>query len=75
MRFNRNTIGSTLGLLILAALMTGCATARVVGSCPVLPAPPLAAVDALQAAKDSAVDIWVDALDRHYQKLDACAGR
>lgn len=72
MRSKMNTIVSTLGLLILAGLMTGCATGRVVGSCPALPAPPTAALDAMQSANDSAVDIWVDDLDRHYQKLDAC---
>lgn len=74
MRFNRNTIGSTLGLLILAGLMTGCATGRVVGSCPVLRPPPTAALDTLQSAGDDAIDAWVDDLDRHYQKLDACRG-
>ncbi len=42
---------------------------------PPLPPPPLAAVDALQAAGDSAVDAWAVALDRHYQKLDACTGK
>jgi len=72
MRSKLNTIGSTLGLLILAGLRTGCATGRVVGSCPVLPPPPSVALDTLQAAGDSAVDAWVDDLDRHYQKLDAC---
>lgn len=72
MRSKLNTIGSTLGLLILAGLMTGCATGRVVGSCPVLPPAPAAAIGALQAAGDSAVDAWADQLDRHYQKLDAC---
>lgn len=72
MRCRLNMIGSTLGLLILAGLMSGCATGRVVGSCPVLAPPPAAAVDALQAAGDSSVDAWADQLDRHYQKLDAC---
>lgn len=72
MRFKMNTTGSMLGLLTLTALMTGCASARVVGSCPVLPPPPVAAIDALEAAGNSAVDAWADALDRHYQKLDAC---
>ncbi len=74
MRFRKNMIGSMLGLLILAGLMTGCATGRVVGSCPPLAPPPLAAVDALQAAGDSSVDAWAVELDRHYQKLDACRG-
>lgn len=74
MRFRTNMIGSTLGLLILAGLMSGCASARVVGSCPALSAPPAAAVDALQAASDSAVDAWAIELDRHYQKLDSCRG-
>ena len=56
--------------------MSGCATVpKVAGSCPPLPLPPVAAVDALQAAQDSAVDAWVVALDRHYLKLDACAGK
>jgi hypothetical protein len=31
-------------------------------------------VDALQAAADGAVDAWVVALDRHYQKLAVCSG-
>ena len=74
MRYRMNMIGSMLGLLILAGLMTGCASARVASSCPVLPPPPLTAVDALQAANDSAVDAWAIELDRHYQKLDACRG-
>lgn len=67
-------IGSMLGLLTMAGLLTGCASARVVGSCPALPPPPLAAVNAMQAANDSAVDAWAIELDRHYQKLDACRG-
>lgn len=44
------------------------------GSCPPLPPPPVAAVDALQAAGNSAVDAWVIALDRHYDKLAVCLG-
>lgn len=73
MRCNRNTIVSTLGLLILTGLMTGCASVpKAVGSCPVLRPPPTAALDTLQAAGDGAIDAWVDDLDRHYQKLDAC---
>ena len=72
MRCNRNTIGSTLGLLILAGLMSACASGRVASSCPVLAPAPVAAVDALQAADNSAVDAWAVELDRHYQKLDAC---
>lgn len=75
MRCKRNTIGSMLGLLILAGLMTGCASGRVVGSCPALSAPPLAAVNALEAADDRAVDAWVVDLDRHYQKLDVCRSK
>ena len=75
MRSKLNTIVSTLGLLILAGLMSGCASGRVVGSCPVLPPAPLAALDAMQAAGDSAVDAWAVALDRHYQKLDACGAK
>jgi hypothetical protein len=74
MRSKTNTIVSTLGLLILTGLMTGCAAARVVGSCPVLPPAPPAAVDALQGAHNSAVDAWAVELDRHYQKLDSCRG-
>jgi len=76
MRSKRNMIVSTLGLLILTGLMSGlgaCSTTRVVGSCPMLAPPPLAAVDALQAAGDSAVDAWAVALDRHYAKLEACS--
>ncbi len=72
MRFKTNMIGSMLGLLTLTALMTGCASSRIAGSCPPLAPPPLAAVDALQAAGDSAVDAWAVELDRHYQKLAAC---
>lgn len=34
--------------------------------------PPNAAIDALEGAKNSAVDAWVVDLDRHMQKLDAC---
>ena len=74
MRSKTNMIGSMLGLLILAGLMTGCASARLAGSCPPLPPPPAAAVDALHAAGDSAVDAWAVDLDRHYRKLDACRG-
>lgn len=72
MRSRLNTIGSTLGLLILVGLMTGCASGRVVASCPALSPPPSTAIDALQSAGDGAVDAWVVDLDRHYQKLDAC---
>lgn len=61
---------------MLAGLMTACASVpKVAGSCPALPPPPAVAIDALQAAGDSAVDAWVDILDRHYDKLDACRGR
>lgn len=74
MRFRKNTTVSTLGLLILAGLMTGCASGRVVGSCPALSPPPMAAVDALQGAQNADVDAWVVALDRHYDKLAVCAG-
>lgn len=63
---------SIVALLILALPMTACASARVAGSCPPLAPPPVAAVDALQAAGDPAVDAWAVDLDRHYQKLDAC---
>lgn len=69
---------STARLLILLLPMTAlgaCTTTRVVGSCPPLAPPPLAAIDALQNAKDSAIDAWVVDLDRHYQKLSACSGR
>ncbi|MCY1561072.1 hypothetical protein D9M68_982850 [compost metagenome] len=72
MRFKTNTIVSTLGLLTLAWLMTACAPGRMVGSCPPLPPPPVAAVHALQAAGSSAVDAWAISLDRHYDKLAAC---
>jgi hypothetical protein len=34
----------------------------------------VAAVDALQAARDAAVDAWSVELDKHYQKLAACHG-
>jgi hypothetical protein len=67
----------TAKLSILTALMiacAGCQTTKVAGSCPSLAPPPVAAVDALRAVGDSAVDAWAIALDRHYQKLDACIG-
>ena len=66
---------STVRLSILLALTiacAGCQTTRTVGSCPSLTPPPVAAVDALQAAGNSAVDAWAVELDRHYQKLAAC---
>lgn len=75
MRSKMNTIVSTLALLMLAGLMTACASGRIVGSCPTLAPPPAAAVDALQGAGDSSVDAWAVALDRHYQKLAACVGK
>ena len=62
-------------LTALTIGLAGCQTTGVVGSCPTLAAPPKAAVAALRAAKNGAVDAWVVDLDRHYQKLDACAGR
>jgi len=67
----------TVRLSILLALTIGlgaCRTSGIAGSCPSLPPPPVAAVDALQAAGDSAVDAWAVALDRHYQKLAVCRG-
>lgn len=74
MRSKLNMTVSMLGLLMLTGLMSACA-ARVVGSCPVLAPPPLAAVDALQGANDANVDAWAVALDRHYDKLAVCAAR
>lgn len=71
MRFNSTMMKSTALLLILALPMTGCATVPI-SSCPPLSQPPVAAVDALQAAGNSAVDAWVVDLDRHYQKLEIC---
>lgn len=68
------SIASLLTLLLLTTGLGACQTTRTVGSCPVLPPPPVAAVDALQAAGNSAVDAWAVELDRHYQKLAACAG-
>lgn len=69
------TIRSTAALLMSTMLMTGCATVpKVAGNCPPLSPPPVAAVDAMQAADDSAIDAWVVQLERHYQKLDACRG-
>src|SRR5690606_26349298 len=63
----------TLGAMLC---LSACASVpKVAGSCPALPPPPAAAVDALQSANDSAVDAWAVALDRHYDKLDACRGR
>jgi hypothetical protein len=68
---------STARLLMLTLPMIalgGCVT-NVVGSCPGLSAPPKEAVAALRASGSTQVDAWVVDLDRHYQKLDACAGR
>lgn len=63
----------TVKLSILLALMIACAACQTTGiSCPTLAPPPDAAVDALQAAGDNAVDAWAGDLDRHYQKLAAC---
>lgn len=64
---------STAVLLTLTLLTSGCGIA-VDGACPPLAAPPVAAVDALQSARDPSVDAWVVMLDRHYQKLEACRG-
>jgi hypothetical protein len=69
---------STARLLMLMLPMIalgGCATTKVVGNCPGLSAPPKEAVAALRASGSTQVDAWVVDLDRHYQKLDACAGR
>lgn len=68
---------STVRFLMLTGLIgtSGCGVVRIDGACPVLAAPPVEAVDALESARDPAVDAWVIALDRHYQKLDACAGK
>ena len=66
---------SLAGLLILAMLMSGCASVRVTSDCPVLVPPPAAVVAALKGANDQAVDQWAVALERHYQMLDACRGR
>ena len=77
MRFRTTMMKSTAKLSILLAVMTGlgaCSTTRIVGSCPSLAPPPLAAVDALQAAGDSAVDAWAVDLDRHYLKIAICRG-
>lgn len=63
---------STAALAILATLMTGCATVRVAGECPALPAPPAAAVEALEAAGGPAVDGWVVDLANHYDKIEVC---
>lgn len=65
---------STPKLLTLIALMVifaGCTT-KIDGPCPYLAPPPLAAVDALQAARDANVDVWVVGLSRHYKKLGEC---
>lgn len=67
-------IASLLTLTVLTTGLGACATNRIVGGCPVLAAPPAAAVDALQGASNRAVDAWVVQLDRHYQKLEACRG-
>lgn len=66
---------STIALVILAMLISGCTTARVVSDCPELPPPPAAAVAALQSAGDPAVDDWAVDLIKHYDKLDVCLGR
>jgi hypothetical protein len=55
------------------SVCAGCAT--VAGSCPPLSPPPAAAIDALQGAKNAAVDAWAIDLDRHYQKLSICVGK
>lgn len=60
--------------LVLMIACAGCTTTKVVGGCPSLPPPPIAAVDALQALGDSAVNVWAVDLDRHYQKLAVCRG-
>ena len=66
---------STLARLILVGLTTAFAGCQsVVGSCPQLSPPPVAAVNALQGAHNGAVDAWVVDLDRHYQKLAVCKG-
>jgi len=62
-------------LLLLMTVCAACQTTKVVGSCPPLAPPPVAAVDALQKVQNNAVDAWVVDLDRHYQKLAACDGR
>ena len=69
------SIAKLLILLTAMSALGACQTTRVVGNCPVLPPPPKAAIDVLQAQGDTRTDAWVVLLDRHYQKLDACNGK
>lgn len=64
-------------MLILAALLTGCASERIVRApdCgPDLPPPPMAAIDALEAAAVTAPEVWLwaDRLDRALARQAAC---
>lgn len=59
-------------------LLAGCVTAPVVvPECPRLAPPTLPVVDALDAVgrKDPSSAAWVIGLERHYDKLDACAAQ
>jgi hypothetical protein len=79
-------IRSTLALLTLIPLLSGCVLGDLLGLlrssdtvtsivlvCPKLSDPPAAAIDALAGAKDDPeVAAWIVDLDRHYQKQDTC---
>lgn len=81
------TMRSTLALLTLALLLSGCApldwlkmlagppVTRVVTivECPQLEQPPAAVTDALEATLDDPeAERWIDSLGKHYDKLADC---
>lgn len=85
MRFNSTMTRSTLLLLSLTMLLTGCARGphlldltippRTIITCPPLDPPPTTAIDALEA--DAAVHPetgqWAVKLEKHLTKLDSCS--
>lgn len=87
MRSTRSLTRLTLVLLILTVPLAGCGTAELLrflaGSetttvvktvCPKLDPPPEGALDALEAKmkEDPETALWVDKLDKHYEKLEQC---
>lgn len=90
MRFTIRSLKLTLALMTLTPLLSGCAIGDLIRllagppetrtvvkvECPDLASPPDGALDALaaKAKTDPATDAWVNDLDRHYTKLDACNG-
>lgn len=60
--------------VLLPMLMSGCVSGGV-GDCPALAAPPVAALDVLQAANSPEIDAWVLDLDGQYRKLDVCGAQ